>query len=69
MAHTLRCPICKKEILPRARNPQFPFCSVRCRAVDLGKWVGEEYRVPEGEIEDREDELPAPASDDNVGHG
>ncbi|HVY60675.1 MAG TPA: DNA gyrase inhibitor YacG, partial [Planctomycetota bacterium] len=25
----------------------FPFCSERCRAVDLGRWVDEEYRVSE----------------------
>lgn len=40
------CLTCKKEILPRKENPAFPFCSARCRAVDLGKWLGEEYRVP-----------------------
>jgi len=27
-------------------NRAFPFCSDRCRLVDLGKWLGEEYRVP-----------------------
>jgi endogenous inhibitor of DNA gyrase (YacG/DUF329 family) len=36
--------------------PYFPFCSARCRAVDLGNWVTESYRVegPEGapEIDD-----------------
>lgn len=24
----------------------FPFCSFRCQLVDLGKWLGEEYRIP-----------------------
>ena len=32
-------------------------CSPRCRAVDLGKWLGEEYRVPE-RVDEREDEPP-----------
>jgi endogenous inhibitor of DNA gyrase (YacG/DUF329 family) len=30
--------------LTRAENPSFPFCTERCRAIDLGKWLGEEYR-------------------------
>jgi endogenous inhibitor of DNA gyrase (YacG/DUF329 family) len=32
--------------------PQFPFCSERCQTIDLGRWLGERYRVaPEGEGE------------------
>lgn len=53
-----RCPICQKDVAPRLSNPGFPFCSTRCRAVDLGKWLGEEYRVPERQLEEREDEAP-----------
>ena len=41
-----RCPTCRRES-PRAGNKQFPFCSERCQLVDLGRWLGEEYRVPE----------------------
>ena len=54
----LSCAICKKPILPRSRNRAFPFCSDRCRAVDLGKWLGEEYRVPAGSADEQEDEVP-----------
>lgn len=39
------CPICSREVLPRAENPTFPFCTQRCRTIDLGKWLGEEYRL------------------------
>jgi endogenous inhibitor of DNA gyrase (YacG/DUF329 family) len=39
------CPICKAQAAPRAENRAFPFCSLRCRQVDLGKWLDEEYRV------------------------
>jgi uncharacterized protein len=39
------CPICHKPALPRAENSSFPFCSGRCRQVDLGRWLGEEYRM------------------------
>jgi endogenous inhibitor of DNA gyrase (YacG/DUF329 family) len=27
--------------------PDYPFCSSRCRIIDLGRWLGEEYRVPD----------------------
>ena len=40
------CPICKKPAKPRAENAAFPFCSARCKQVELGKWLNEEYRVP-----------------------
>jgi endogenous inhibitor of DNA gyrase (YacG/DUF329 family) len=40
------CPICRKAVVARANNPSFPFCSTRCKSVDLGKWLNEEYRVP-----------------------
>jgi uncharacterized protein len=43
-----RCPTCKKESL-RQGNAFFPFCCERCKLVDLGRWIGEEYRVPADE--------------------
>jgi endogenous inhibitor of DNA gyrase (YacG/DUF329 family) len=42
------CPICHKRAAPRTENRAFPFCSPRCKQVDLGKWLDEEYRVPDG---------------------
>jgi endogenous inhibitor of DNA gyrase (YacG/DUF329 family) len=51
-----KCPICQKPVAPRAENFSYPFCSRRCRAVDLGRWLGEEYRMPERHSEEREDE-------------
>ncbi|MGQ0507550.1 MAG: DNA gyrase inhibitor YacG [Myxococcaceae bacterium] len=59
------CPVCHKLVAPRAQNPMFPFCSQRCRMVDLGKWLGEEYRVPESGADEREDENPATSGDAN----
>jgi endogenous inhibitor of DNA gyrase (YacG/DUF329 family) len=40
------CPICGKEVAPRSSNKEFPFCSARCKSIDLGKWLSEDYRVP-----------------------
>jgi len=45
----VRCPQCGKEVRWEG-NPYRPFCSERCKMIDLGRWVGEEYRLPvEGE--------------------
>ncbi|RKH07068.1 DNA gyrase inhibitor YacG [Corallococcus carmarthensis] len=52
------CPICQKPVPPRPENTSQPFCSRRCRAVDLGRWLGEEYRMPDRQAEQQEDELP-----------
>jgi endogenous inhibitor of DNA gyrase (YacG/DUF329 family) len=41
-----RCPICRDRVASRPENPAFPFCSERCRLVDLGNWLGESYRIP-----------------------
>ena len=43
--HGVKCPVCGKEAAWRD-NPFRPFCSERCRLVDLGKWAAEGYRVP-----------------------
>jgi endogenous inhibitor of DNA gyrase (YacG/DUF329 family) len=44
-----------------AEWPQFPFCGPRCRLIDLGRWLGEEYRLAseaEGEAEPDDPEVP-----------
>ena len=41
-----KCPICDAAVKPRSENPSFPFCTARCKTIDLGKWLNEEYRVP-----------------------
>ncbi|MDO3380000.1 DNA gyrase inhibitor YacG [Geoalkalibacter halelectricus] len=39
------CPYCRSEVRWEG-NPHRPFCSERCRLVDLGKWAREEYTIP-----------------------
>ena len=56
MGRSMRCPICRGPS-QKDGNKLFPFCSERCQLVDLGRWLGEEYRVP-GEPVDPND-LPA----------
>jgi hypothetical protein len=42
-----QCPICGKEVRARGdNNVSFPFCSSRCKQVDLGHWLDEKYRMP-----------------------
>ncbi len=40
------CPICK-EIVKKDSNSHFPFCSERCKLIDLGAWLGGEYKIPD----------------------
>jgi uncharacterized protein len=39
----LKCPICKKAV--NGGDPEFPFCSERCRTLDLGKWASGAYVI------------------------
>jgi endogenous inhibitor of DNA gyrase (YacG/DUF329 family) len=41
----IRCPICERQFDP-ASSPAMPFCSNRCRQIDLGRWLREVYSVP-----------------------
>jgi endogenous inhibitor of DNA gyrase (YacG/DUF329 family) len=43
----MHCAHCQKPIAARADNPAFPFCTERCRSLDLGKWLDEDYKVSE----------------------
>ena len=48
----LRCPICKKAVTSTIAD--FPFCSERCRLIDLGKWASGQYVIssPATDIEE-----------------
>ena len=52
----MTCPICKKAVAPD--DPDFPFCSQRCRIIDLGNWASEKYVIssPADIRSDSEDE-------------
>ena len=43
MTKPLHCPICKK--LVSLDSPEVPFCSERCRTIDLGKWASGDYKI------------------------
>jgi len=54
-----RCPVCSKATGPetgaagqRKRSKYFPFCSQRCKLIDLGAWLDAEYRIAANEKEE-----------------
>ena len=44
----MECPICKKPVdEPKPGEKSFyPFCSERCKLIDLGRWLGGKYQIP-----------------------
>ncbi len=65
-----RCPVCSATVdLTAVATP--PFCSERCRVIDLGRWLDEAYAVPEIRRDDDEEGdgegmiLPMPQGDDD----
>jgi endogenous inhibitor of DNA gyrase (YacG/DUF329 family) len=55
----IQCPICEKVMDGQGPKewPDWPFCSKRCKLVDLGRWLGGNYRIE------------APASPDDLESG
>jgi endogenous inhibitor of DNA gyrase (YacG/DUF329 family) len=47
MAHapSLKCPICRRALATDKPTPTHPFCSPRCKLVDLGNWLGDGYVI------------------------
>jgi endogenous inhibitor of DNA gyrase (YacG/DUF329 family) len=60
----LHCPICKK--LVNRSNADFPFCSDRCRLIDLGKWASGGYVIssPVTDAEEQIHETPPEDSEE-----
>jgi hypothetical protein len=57
----LRCPICKKVV--KVGDAEFPFCSDRCRTIDLGKWASGAYVIP-SPVADSEEQIQERAPED-----
>jgi endogenous inhibitor of DNA gyrase (YacG/DUF329 family) len=68
---SVKCPICKKEV-DWEENPYRPFCSERCKLIDLGQWAKELYKFP-GDRGSSESEQSGPGEkekeDENSNNG
>jgi endogenous inhibitor of DNA gyrase (YacG/DUF329 family) len=58
----LRCPICKKPV--KSNDAEFPFCSDRCRQIDLGKWASGGY-VISSPVQDTSDSISGALPDNS----
>lgn len=56
MTRTVKCPTCGKPVEWSEQQRWRPFCSERCKLIDLGAWASEAHRIP-GES------VPGPGSD------
>jgi uncharacterized protein len=56
----VNCPQCGKPARWDPTNSFRPFCSERCRLIDLGAWANENYRIPVSDpVEESEQDIPA----------
>ena len=47
MPTTVKCPTCRRPVEWSPESPFRPFCSDRCRLIDLGAWFDERHRIPD----------------------
>jgi len=66
-ARTVSCPACRQPSRYAQDNPWRPFCSARCRGVDLGAWASESYRVA-APVEPGDEAEPGPPGGDPAAH-
>lgn len=57
------CPHCKKLVEYTVKNPYRPFCSERCKLIDLGQWLIESYRIPSSD--DQTDDMTEHGGNDS----
>lgn len=67
MVRNVNCPSCGDTVVWGPDSPYRPFCSKRCKLVDLGAWATEKYRVAKPHNETDEDAMRDPESGDNPG--
>jgi endogenous inhibitor of DNA gyrase (YacG/DUF329 family) len=61
----MKCPICGKDV--RFDDIEMPFCSERCRLVDLGNWASEKYVISSPIESGPEEDAPDEAAPDQGG--
>jgi uncharacterized protein len=58
VAQRLRCPTCQRAIQWSDQFPYRPFCSDRCRLIDLGAWLSEKHAIPDDAPEAADERPP-----------
>ena len=54
----VKCPTCEKPVEWNEKNRWRPFCSERCKLIDLGAWADESHRIPGATPQDFTDYSP-----------
>lgn len=67
----VKCPQCHKEIVYSLENKFRPFCSERCKIIDLGDWASESFRIPvkndhDFSLHENQDDQGIPDDDENL---
>ena len=47
MVTVVKCPTCKRQVEWSQESVYRPFCSDRCRLIDLGAWLTEQHKIPD----------------------
>jgi endogenous inhibitor of DNA gyrase (YacG/DUF329 family) len=63
MATTVKCPTCGRPVDWSANSAFRPFCSDRCRLIDLGAWLTEQHKIPDESSTPGEDSLGDPSDE------
>ncbi|MCL4745339.1 MAG: DNA gyrase inhibitor YacG [Burkholderiaceae bacterium] len=64
VAPTVECPRCRRATVFDATNRWRPFCSQRCKAIDLGAWASGAYVVAGAPTGEAPEQVESPAADD-----
>ncbi|MGE3319474.1 MAG: DNA gyrase inhibitor YacG [Candidatus Berkiella sp.] len=60
------CPRCQKKTHFEASNPYRPFCSERCKLIDLGHWAAEDYKIPAEQSPSSENDELGAGNDEEI---
>ena len=63
MATTVKCPTCRRPVAWSDESLYRPFCSDRCRLIDLGAWLTEQRKIPDEDSAGAEDSPGNPPED------
>jgi uncharacterized protein len=59
VATVVSCPTCQRPVEWSAASPFRPFCSERCRLIDLGAWMTDQRAIPGEELPQTSHDVPA----------